>query len=123
MARIWIWLIFAGCLGAWAQEPPEEDAGSKKTEYAFNPLKAAQEIKVGDFYWKRASWRSAAGRYKEATLWNPGSAEAFLKLGDCYDKLKDADSAREAYAKFVELEPGHRRAAEIKKKLMKPAVR
>lgn len=124
-------LIFALALGAFAQqqqkqqqpaqEPPEEDESLVKQEYAFNPLQAEKEMKVGDFYWKKKSWRAAAGRYGEATKWNPQLAEAWLKLGEAREKMNDMAAAREAFARFLELSPEDKRAAEVRKKLGKPA--
>ncbi len=99
------------------QEPPEEDESVKPQVYAFNPLQAAGEIKVGDFYWKKGSHRAAMQRYREATRWNPGNAEAWLKLGEAQEKLKDPKAAREAYAKYLELAPNARNASQIRKKL------
>ncbi len=100
-----------------AQEPPEEDESLAKTEYSFNPLQAEKEMKVGEFYWKKGSWKAAAGRFSEATKWNPGLAEAWLRMGDAETKLKNEKAAREAYAKFLELSPKDKRAGEIRKKL------
>ncbi len=123
-------LIFALGLAAFAQqqkqqqpaqEPPEEDESLVKQEYAFNPLQAEKEMKVGDFYWKKKSWKAAAGRYDEATKWNPQFAEAWLKLGEAREKMNDMTAAREAFARFLELSPEDKRAAEVRKKLGKPA--
>jgi len=117
-------LIVLSCLAALAQqkqepaqEPPEEDESLIQQEYAFNPLQAEKEFKVGEFYRKRKSWKAAAGRYSEATKWNPGFAEAWFKLGEAHENLKDIAAAREAYAKFLELSPQDKRAAGIRKKL------
>jgi outer membrane protein assembly factor BamD (BamD/ComL family) len=101
------------------QELPEEDESIKSKEYSFNPLQAEQEFKVGNFYWKKGSWKAAAMRYEEATMWNPGFTEAFLKLGEAYEKLKKKDEARDAYGKFLELESDSKRAADIRKRMTK----
>jgi tetratricopeptide (TPR) repeat protein len=98
-------------------EPPEEDAALKEKEYSFNPLQASKELKIGDFYFKKGSWKAAALRYEEATKWNFTYAEAWLRLGEAREKLKDDAGAREAFAKFIELAPEHKRAVELKKKL------
>jgi tetratricopeptide (TPR) repeat protein len=99
------------------EEPPEEDDTAKPKEYAFNPLQAAKEIEVGDFYLKKGSYGSAIKRYTEATRWNPTLAEAYLKLGDAEAKFKDQKAAKEAYSKYLELAPDAKNAAAVKKKL------
>src|SRR5687767_3318560 len=53
------------------QEPPEEDESLVEKEYSFNPLQAAKEMKIGDYYAKKGNHRAAAGRYQEATRWEP----------------------------------------------------
>lgn len=99
------------------QEPPEEDEILKPKEYTFNPLQADSEIRVGNFYWKKGSYKAAAKRFEEATRWDPGRAEAFLRWAESLEKLKDKDGAKKAYAKYLELAPDAKNAGEIKKKL------
>ncbi len=98
-------------------EPREEDESLVPKEYSFNPLQAEKEMKVGLFYLKKGKHKAAAGRFREAIKWNPGCAEAYLRLGEAQEKLKDPKAARAAYAKFLELAPEHKRAADIKQKL------
>jgi tetratricopeptide (TPR) repeat protein len=99
------------------QEPPEEDEDLKPKEYSFNPLQATKELKVGDFYFKKGSYKAAARRFREATRWDPTSAHAFLRLGEAEEKLHDQKSARKAYAKYLELAPDAKDAEQIRKKL------
>ncbi|MBE7543583.1 MAG: tetratricopeptide repeat protein [Bryobacteraceae bacterium] len=132
MARVFGALILAGLFWqAWGQPPPrpapppvreselkeEDESLTTPSEYVFNPIQAVQEIKVGDFYWKKGSHKAAALRYAEATKWNPGMGEAWLKLGEAREKLKEIDEAREAYAKYLELEPEGKKAESVKKKV------
>lgn len=115
------------CLGVWAQqekppaaapvEPPEEDESLKEREYSFNPLQAQKEFNVGNFYFKKGSYKAAAMRYEEAVKWNPGYAEAYLRLGEAREKLGQKREAIEAYKAFLEYAPDHKRAGEIRKKL------
>jgi tetratricopeptide (TPR) repeat protein len=100
------------------QGPPEEDESIEKPkEYSFNPLQAEKELRIGNFYFKKGSYKAAANRFREATHWNPGLAEPYFRLGEAEDKLRDKKAAREAYAKFVELAPEDKRAEGAKKKL------
>ena len=100
------------------EEPPEEDANLKAPrDYAFNPLQANKELQVGLEYFKRHSYKAAAGRFREATKWNPNLAEAWLRLGEAEEKRKNREDAKEAYAKYLELQPESKDAAEIRKKV------
>jgi tetratricopeptide (TPR) repeat protein len=99
------------------QDPPEEDESLKPTEYTFNPLQAEKEVRVGNFYFKKGSFKAAARRYREATRWDPTSAEAYRRLGQAEEKLKDDKAAREAYAKYLEIAPDAKDAAAIRKKI------
>ena len=98
-------------------EPPEEDESLREQQYVFNPLQAAREFQVGNFYFKKSSWRAAAGRYEEATKWNPQLAEAWLKLGEAREKLKLPEEAKKAYEKFLELAPDSKDADAVRKKV------
>jgi tetratricopeptide (TPR) repeat protein len=99
--------------------PPEEDTALAKDDFSFNPLQAAKEIEAGNYYFKKGSFLAAAGRYKNATRFNEGNSEAWLKLGEASEKLKDRRQAHEAYAKYLEVSPEAKNAAEIRKKLAK----
>lgn len=130
--------LFLGVAAVWLaaqpqepvyQEPEEEDEDlARATEYFFNPLQARQEFRVGEFYWKRSSFKAAAGRYEEASKWDPGYAEAFFKLGEARLKLADAEkvdtekdllleSAAEAYRRYIELEPRGKHAGRVRREL------
>lgn len=99
------------------QEPPEEDESLKPKEYSFNPLEAEHDVKVGNYYFKKGNYKGALSRFREATLWNPGYAEAYLRLGETEEKMHDKPAARQAYAKYLELEPDGKQSEAIKKKL------
>lgn len=99
--------------------PPEEDESLSVKEYSFNPLQAQKEVSVGNYYFKKGSYRAAAMRFREATKWNAGDAEAWLRLGEAAEKQKDGKVVREAFAKYLELSPDAKNAAEIRKKLEK----
>ena len=101
------------------QDPPEEDvAFDAKTEYVLNPLQAEKDIKVGSFYFKKGSYRAAVKRFEESVKWDPNSAEGWYKLGEARFKISGQEKeAREAWAKYLEIEPDGKYAAEVKKRL------
>src|SRR5437764_15378723 len=69
--------------------PPDEDAAATAKVYSFNPLQAQKEVRTGDYYFKKGSYRAAASRFREATKWNPSFAQAWLRLGDAAEKQND----------------------------------
>jgi tetratricopeptide (TPR) repeat protein len=102
------------------QEPPEEDlSAAEKVEYVFNPLQAEKEIKVGSFYLRKGSYRAAVRRFEEAAKWDPNSAEAYLKLGEAYAKMNDKKGAKNAWKKFLDLQPDSKEAESIRRKIEK----
>ena len=137
MARVFL-LAFLGALLGFAQkpsevppppekptadapvaEPEEEDVSEKPKTYDFNPIQAEKEVKVGRYYLHKGSLKAAKGRFYDATQYNPQSPEAFLGLGEVCEKLKDKKGAKAAYQKYLELDPGAKNAAEIKKRIQK----
>ena len=99
--------------------PVEEDTSLATREYGFNPVQAQKEINTGNYYFKKGSYRAAAGRYEEATKWNSGEPEAWLRLGEAQEKLHDKKAAHEAYQKYLDLASDAKNADEIRKKLAK----
>ena len=127
-------LIFLLMTVVWAQEqepakpappPPkrptnvlqEEDETLKTKEYSFNPLQAQKELEIGNYYFKKKSYKAAAGRFLEATKWDKNLADAYLHLGETDEKLKDQQAACEAYRKYLQLDPNSKLAPAIKKKV------
>ncbi len=129
-------VLFLMCATLWAQDskqktppppkdqkqeeaPPEEDEALKPREYSFNPLEAARDIRIGNYYFKRGRYPAALSRYQEATKWNPNMAEAYLRIGETAEKMKDKATAREAYRKYLDLAPDSKDAERLKKKIGK----
>ena len=122
----WLAALFLVCFTASADDqkkeeppPPDEDATLNAKQYAFNPLQAQKEVRVGNYYFKKGSYRAAAQRFREATKWNPGSAEAWLRLAETDEKQNDSKGACQAYVKYLEIQQDAKNSADIKKKLEK----
>lgn len=80
------------------------------TTYAFNPIQAKKDLKIGDFYAKKGNDRAAAARYLEATRWNPQYADAYWKLAGARDELGQGAHALDAYRSYLALEPDGKQA-------------
>ena len=84
-----------------APPEPDEEEINRPTEYTFNPLQAEKEVRIGDFYFKKKSYRAAAGRYEEATKWNPQLDEAYYKWGRSLAELGRYPEAVAALEKYL----------------------
>jgi outer membrane protein assembly factor BamD len=81
---------------------------------------AQREWYVGEYYYKRARWAGAAGRYETLVEKYPGSrheAEALWKLARAALKLDEKHRARKALQQLVVKHPDDGRRAEAEKLL------
>ena len=95
----------------------DEDYAPRRQEYAFNPVQARNELRVGIFYTKKGSHKAAAGRFLEATRWDSNLAEAYWRLGMAWEKLGQPIKAIEAYARFMEIETDSKKSRQVGKRL------
>ena len=101
------------------EAPPEEDRSVSVTNYSFNPLQSQKDVVVGNEYFTKGNYHAAEYRFRDATRWNDQNSEAWRRLGMAAEKSKDPQTAKEAYQKYLKLQPDAKDAAEIKKKLEK----
>ena len=92
----------------------DEDYAQRKQTYAFNPLQARNELKVGNYYAKKGSHKAAAGRYLEATRWDANFGEAFWRLGMAREQLGQPKEALEAYTNYLAIEPRGKKASQVR---------
>jgi tetratricopeptide (TPR) repeat protein len=83
--------------------------------HPFDPHKAAKDIEVGDYYFKRKNYTGAESRYREALVYKENDAVATYKLAICLEKLNRADEALTEYENYVKILPNGPEAAEAKK--------
>ena len=83
-----------------------EDNDSDVSEmHPWDPHKAAKNVEVGDFYYKRKNYRAAIDRYKEALVYKPNDAEATYRLAECQDKTGDSADAVTNYEAYLKILP------------------
>ena len=95
----------------------DEQFAPREQVYAFNPVQARNELKVGNYYAKKGSYRAAAGRYLEATRWDPNFGEAYWRLGMAREKLSQPSEAIEAYSRYLSIEPTGKKARSVRRSL------
>lgn len=96
------------------------DAPEEVQEFhPWNPHKAAKDIEVGDFYFKRKNYLAALDRYQEALLYKRDDAFANYRLGQCLEKLNKPEAARAHYEAYLKILPHGPLAADAQKALEK----
>ena len=85
----------------------------------WDPHRAAKNIEVGDYYFKRKNYRAALGRYQEALEYKPNDADANYHLAQCYEKLNDTDQAAKHFQEYLKILPQGLLAPEARKELEK----
>lgn len=85
--------------------------------HPWDPHKAAKDVEVGDFYYKRKNYRAAIGRYKDALIYKPNDAEATFRLAESQDKTGDSAEAITHYQDYLKILPHGPFAADAQKAL------
>lgn len=73
--------------------------------HTFDPHKAAKDVEVGDFYFKRGNYHAAEERYRDALQYKENDATATIRLAECLEKLGILDDARSEYESYLKILP------------------
>jgi tetratricopeptide (TPR) repeat protein len=87
--------------------------------HPFDPHRAAKDIEVGDFYYKRQNYHAAVSRYREALLYKPNDAVATFSLADALEKVGDVQEAAKNYQAYLKILPYGPRAKDAHKALQR----
>jgi hypothetical protein len=96
----------------------EADAtsGNGVSEFkVWDPHKAAKDVEVGDYYFKRKNYRAAQDRYREALRFKDNDAVATIRLAVCLEKLNLLDDALAEYQSYLRILPHGPQAEEAQK--------
>ena len=83
--------------------------------HGWDPHKAAKDVEVGDFYFKRKNFRAAEQRYREALRYKDNDAVATIRLAFCLEKLGILDDARAEYESYLKILPHGPQAGDAQK--------
>jgi len=93
-------------------------AGADVGEFhPWDPHKAAKDVEVGDFYFRRKNYRAAEDRYREALLYKDNDAVATFRLAVCLEKMDRPGEARQEYENYLKILPHGPEAEQAKKAL------
>jgi Tetratricopeptide repeat len=90
-------------------------AGDTTEFHLWDPHRAAKDIEVGDYYFKRKNYVGAESRYREALKYKDNDADATYKLAVCLDKMNRPDEAQAEYESYLKILPYGPEAPEAKK--------
>ena len=95
-----------------------QDAASDVQEmHPWDPHKAAKDVEVGDFYFKRKNYHAALERYKEALVYKPNDALANFRLAECLEKTGNTSDALAHYQEYLKILPHGTLAPDAEKAL------
>ena len=84
---------------------PEDEPADVQEMHPWNPYRAMKDDEVGDFYFKRKSYRAALARYQDALIWKEKDAIANFRIAQCYEKLDQPDQAIPYYQEYLKILP------------------
>lgn len=87
--------------------------------HPWNPHKAAKDIEVGDYYFKRKNYRAAEDRYREALTYKDNDAVATFRLAVCLEKMDQPDQARKEFENYLKILPSGPQAGEAQKAIQR----
>ena len=102
-----------------AEDTDENASGDVREFHPFDPHRAAKDIEVGDFYFKKKNYGAALDRYREALFYKPNDAVSNFRMAQALDKLARLDEAAEHYQEYLKILPNGPLAEEAKKALEK----
>jgi len=73
--------------------------------HAWDPHRAAKNVEVGDYYFKRKNYKAAEDRYREALFYKDNDAIATYRLAICLEKLGRPDEAQKEYESYLQILP------------------
>ncbi len=93
----------------------DEGSGDPNEVHPWDPHKAAKDIEIGDFYFKRKNYRAAEDRYREALYYKDNDAIATYHLAICLEKMDRPDEASAQYESYLKILPNGPEAENAKK--------
>jgi len=96
-----------------AQEAPSD----VQEMHPWDPHKAAKDVEVGDYYFKRKNYKAAIERYKHALIYKQDDAIATYRLAESLDKTGNPSEAITYYRAYLKILPHGPYAADAQKAL------
>src|SRR3954469_9821235 len=95
----------------------DEGSGEANEVHPWDPHRAAKDIEVGDFYFKRKNYKAAEDRYREALYYKDNDALATYRLAECLEKLGEPDEAVAEFENYLKILPNGPQAEDSRKSI------
>jgi len=95
----------------------QESASDVQELHPWDPHKAAKDVEVGDYYFKRKNYKGAIERYKHALIYKQDDAIATFRLAESLDKTGHSGEAITYYQSYLKILPHGPNAADAQKAL------
>ena len=83
----------------------QESASDVQELRPWDPHKAAKDVEVGDYYFKRKNYKAAIERYKHALIYKQDDAIATFRLAESLDKTGNSSEAITYYRDYLKILP------------------
>ena len=93
----------------------QEAASDVQELHPWDPHKAAKDVEVGDYYFKRKNYKAAIERYKHALIYKQDDAIATYRLAESLDKTGNSTEAVTYYRGYLKILPHGPYAADAQK--------
>jgi tetratricopeptide (TPR) repeat protein len=97
-----------------AEDETPSDVGEM---HPWDPHKAAKDVEVGDFYFRRKNYKGAIERYRHALIYKQNDAIAHFRLAESLDKTGESGEAIEHYKEYLKILPHGPNAEDAQKAL------
>ena len=93
----------------------ESGTGDINEMHPWDPHKAAKDVEVGDYYFKRKNYVGAESRYREALFYKDNDAIATYRLAVCLEKMGRPDEALTEFESYLRILPHGPQAEDARK--------
>jgi tetratricopeptide (TPR) repeat protein len=92
-------------MSAGAISDAEEAPSDVQELHPWDPHKAAKDVEVGDYYFKRKNYKASIERYKHALIYKQDDAIATYRLAESLDKTGNSADALTYYRGYLKILP------------------
>lgn len=93
----------------------EAGGGDVNEMHPWDPHRAAKDVEVGDYYFKRKNYVGAESRYREALFYKDNDAIATYRLAVCLEKMARPAEAAAEFESYLRILPHGPQAEDAQK--------